>query len=206
MRSQLISRRESMEEDARWIAVITGGAAGETREECFRKLMVKYWKLVTLLALQKVGDREEAEDVAQEAFFRAFRSIGSLHDPDLFLGWLLRIVRNLATDHLRARRPALSLDSLAPEGDTLVVGNSRREEPDFEKGLESDEEVEEVLKALAELPEKYREVITLRYVQNVDGKSMAKLLGEPEGTVRNRLFRALEKLRTLLEERKAHRP
>ena len=111
-RNQLISRSESMEEDARWIAVITGGAAGEAREESFRKLMVKYWKLVTLLALQKVRDREEAEDVAQEAFFRAFRSIGSLHDPDLFLGWLLRIVRNPRHDHrARGSRPCRSTRS-----------------------------------------------------------------------------------------------
>ncbi|MCH2375010.1 MAG: sigma-70 family RNA polymerase sigma factor, partial [Planctomycetes bacterium] len=61
------------------------------------------------------------------------------------------------------------------------------------------EDIEEVLQAVDTLPDHYREVITLRYLRDLDGRTMAKLLGEPEGTVRNRLFRALAKLREILQ-------
>jgi RNA polymerase sigma factor (sigma-70 family) len=59
-----------------------------------------------------------------------------------------------------------------------------------------------VLTALGELPESYREVVTLRYLEGLDGKAMSQLLGEPEGTIRNRLFRALDKIRRNLEAKR----
>ena len=114
---------ESLAEDARWIAAILSGQDAAEREECYRKLMRKYWKVVAVLAAGKVGDPREAEEVTQEAFVRAFRSLGKLSEPVAFLGWLLRIARNLATDRLRGRRSMVSLDAL---GDAAVERREHR--------------------------------------------------------------------------------
>lgn len=191
-------------EDARWVSEILsqGDLPGEnfSREEGYRKLMTKYWKLVSVLATSRVGDAREAEDIAQEAFLRAFRSLHRLSQPVAFLGWLLQIARNLARDHIRRRRPSISLNTL---GEAAERPPRPTEAADFEQDLEVKEETELVRKAMAELPEKYREVVALRYLQSLDGKTMAKLLGEPEGTIRNRLFRALEKLRQALQKKES---
>jgi RNA polymerase sigma-70 factor (ECF subfamily) len=186
--------KQNLAEDASWIATIRHGTRVES-EECFRKLMLKYWKLVLVLARDRLGDPREAEDVAQEAFLRAFRSLDKLEEPVAFLGWLLRIARNLVTDQLRGRRRGVSVDTISEPALPSEAQTS----------LEREEEARMAVDAVSELPEKYREVVLLKYVQGLDGKTMARVLGEPEGTVRNRLFRALEKVRTRLEQKGAQR-
>jgi RNA polymerase sigma-70 factor (ECF subfamily) len=194
---------ESSREDATWIATILSGSPAEAQEECYANLLKKYWKLIVVLASSRTGDRRAAEDIAQEAFIRAFRSLRKLEEPVAFLGWLLRIARNLITDHLRSRPPRM--ETIDAAGD--VAGHwARPEAPDFQQKVEEAEEVELVLSAMKEIPEKYREVVALRYLQGLDGKTMARLLGEPEGTIRNRLFRALEKIRGNLERKRLHEP
>lgn len=201
------ANRESLEEDAKWVRTIVAPTTdGRTREECFRKLYDKYWKLLVMVATQKLGDSREAEEVSQDAFVRAFRALDHLSEPVAFLGWLLRIAQNLATDRLRARRPTVSLDALTEGTSGFETANSQRQETEEpERALELQEEVSLALKVLGELPDRYREVLNLRYLQGLDGKDMARLLGEPEGTVRNRLFRALEKMKSRLEQRRACR-
>lgn len=198
----------SAAEDAEWVARILAGASRQEEEACYERLMKKYWKLVNVLALSKVNDRREAEDICQEAFLRAFRSLDKLAHPVAFLGWLLRITRNLATDHLRSRRSHVSLDVVGEGvGERSRLGCSPdAREPGFEREVEQSEEIELVLHALQELPEAYREVVALKYLHGLDGKTMSRVLGEPEGTVRNRLFRAIEKMRSSLEQRGVRRP
>jgi len=195
-------RKEGVAEDAQWIATILEHRSHEAEEECYAKLLRKYWKLVVVLAVSKVGDRREAEDIAQEAFIRAFRSLDKLSHPVAFLGWLLQIARNLVTDHLRTRRVHVSLEVLGGVVDPSASSGKQTPTPEFETRLEASEEMEEVLGAMNELPERYREVIALRYLQGLSGKQMSELLGEPEGTVRNRLFRAIDKLRESLRLRR----
>jgi RNA polymerase sigma-70 factor (ECF subfamily) len=199
------SATESANEDAMWIATILEQKPARAVEEAYTRLLRKYWKVVMVLTIQRVNDHREAEDIAQEAFIRAFRSLRNLEHPVAFLGWLLRIVRNLTTDHIRSRRPHISLDAVPPgalESDSRLehAPGRRPPQPDFQKRLEEKDELEQVLEALSELPERYREVVTLKYLQGLDGKSMAKVLDEPEGTVRNRCFRALEKIRKKIEK------
>ena len=189
-------------EDARWVEAILARRSSEEEEEGYAALMRKYWKLVNVLALSRLGDPREAEDVAQETFFRAFRALESLAQPVAFLGWLLRILRNLVTDHLRARRPLVSLDSIAAKAGAGRV-DPVDHRPGFVERIETAEEVDLVLDAMKELPERYREMLALRYIHGLDGKTIAGVLGEPEGTVRNRLFRALEKLRETIKRGKA---
>jgi RNA polymerase sigma-70 factor (ECF subfamily) len=176
--------------------------------------MLKYWKLVVVLSANRVRDRRDAEDITQEAFFRAFRALDTLSEPVAFLGWLLRIAQNVATDHLRSRRSVVSLDAIgeAPRfsgtsnrGTSVPRHSWSDQDSSFAQQIEAREDAEEALEALDTLPEKYKEVVTLRYLRGFDGKTMAKLLGEPEGTIRNRLFRGLEKLRSVLETKRAHK-
>ncbi len=194
--------RQSYEDDSRSIEVIRRAGQSREAEEAYRHLVEKYWETVMLLAASKIRDVREAEDVAQESFARAFRSLDRLQEPSAFLGWLLRITRNIATDHLRTRRSELPLSGLNPA--TIESGRKRAtesEDTDHRERSERAEEVEAVLQALQELPDAYREVITLKYLHQMDGRTMARKLGEPEGTIRNRLFRALRKLRQTLEPR-----
>ncbi len=198
------TRSDSFEQDAFWVRMILREMDPAQREECFRSLMVKYWRLVGVMVAQRLGnDRRDAEDVTQEAFFRAFRSLKQLSEPTAFLGWLLKIARNLATDHLRTKRRTVSLDALGESSAQLQGALQSRRSPEFEKAIELNEETTLVMRALAELPECYREVVTLKYMQGLDGREMARLLNEPEGTIRNRLFRALDKLRRSLDKQKA---
>ena len=190
--------RSPYAEDAHWVELIRRAKRSSEKEFAYENLLKKHWQGVTVLALGRVGELREAEDVAQETFERAFRSLDKLKEPTAFLGWLLRIASNVATDHIRSRKPVVSLDtlgeSIAPESQR---GKSARE-PEFQRLVEQDDEIAVVIDALGELPDRYREVITLKYLRDMDGRAMAEQLGEPEGTVRNRLFRALEKLRGVL--------
>src|SRR5262245_17967846 len=192
---------ESLIEDARWIETILTTQDVAAREACFASLMKKYWKLVVVLVTSRVRDPREAEDIAQEVFVRSFSSLPKLAEPVAFLGWLLRIARNLATDRLRSRRPTVSLEALGGAVEELALGAPDGSPAEFTRGVETAEEVSRALRALEELPEMYREVVALKYLKGLDGKTMAALLGEPEGTIRNRLFRALEKLREALSRK-----
>src|SRR5688572_16607013 len=198
---------DSLAEDAQAVALILAAEDAAAREPHYRRLVRKYWKIVNVIVSSRLGDPREAEDVAQEAFLRAFTSLPSLSRPDAFVGWLLKIARNLATDRLRKRRTIVSLEALG-EGMEESHGFARRSEEadDPSRNLEAGEELRMVLDALQSLPDAYREVVALRYLEALDGKSMARALGEPEGTVRNRLFRALEMLREKVLRKGARSP
>ena len=163
-------------------------------EDAFRVLLERYWKVVVVLAESRVQCRRDAEDIAQEAFLRAWRSIDGLEKPKHFLGWLLTIVRNLSSDRLRRRKPMSSLDAMESASDT--IGDLKA--ASVESRIERDEQWEIVTRALSDLPDRYRTVVILRYLRGLSSREMADSLGEPEGTIRNRLFRALAKLRDRL--------
>jgi len=174
-------------------------AAGRpAADDAYTALFKKYWKVVMLQLQTRLASSRDAEDLAEEAFIRAWKSLDQLENPNAFLGWLLRIARNLATDHLRRRRKETSLDSLG--SDTVESAQWRNRGGNrVEDRVEQKEEAELVRIALQRLPERYRTVVSLRYLQGLSNQEMARSLGEPEGTIRNRLFRALGKLRKDLE-------
>jgi len=193
--SRTVPDTDNLAEDARSVAAILAAEDAAAREPHYRRLVRKYWKVVNVIVSSRLGDAREAEDVAQETFLRAFTSLPSLSRPDAFVGWLLKIARNLATDRLRKRKATVSLDAMGDGMEESHAFARRSEDPDPSRNLEAGEELRMVLDALQSLPDAYREVVALRYLEALDGKSMARALGEPEGTVRNRLFRALEMLR-----------
>ena len=191
------SPRDPALRDARDVETILTSAPGSERESAYAALMERHWTVLSMLLSSQLRDPREAEDVAQDAFIRAFRRLHRLNEPRAFLGWLIRIARNLATDRIRSRRRTVSLDAL--RGGREEPPPNLRQPASHEVELQTKEEIARVLNAVGTLPEKYRVVVTLRYVKGLDGKTMSTMLGEPEGTVRNRLFRALEKLRQQLQ-------
>ena len=175
-------------EDARRVEEVL-----QSDRNAFRHLVDKYWDLIVVLVFQKLGDRDEAEDIAQEVFWRAYRNLGRLRQPERFLPWVLRISRRLVADHFRSsrRNRPVSLENLKEEG-------LETQAPEVGSKLHEKEEHLKVLLAVGQLSEKYRLMITLRYFQGLSCEAIAGLLKEPAGTVRNRLFRAHRKLERLL--------
>jgi len=161
--------------------------------EAYRTLVGKYWRVLSALAYQTIGDREEAEDVAQEAFIRAFAALPRLKDPRKFFPWLLAIMRRISLDRIRARRRRR----------TQSLGDLPEEiQPSTGSDLEAVEERDEAiaaLRAIGRLPERDRIVLTLRYLLEYEPHRIAEILDEPDGTIRNRIFRALHRLRRLLD-------
>jgi RNA polymerase sigma-70 factor, ECF subfamily len=162
-------------------------------KEAYAKLVSKYWRFLIAWVRPRVRNASEAEDVVQETFIRAFRALGKLEDPKRFMNWILKIARNQAADHARRSRTFQSLDRLTEEGEVPASALSVIE--DLAEKIDLGEEHRAILEAVNRLPDKYRVVIMLRYFEGLSGSEIAKLLGEPEGTIRNRLFRALEKVR-----------
>jgi RNA polymerase sigma-70 factor (ECF subfamily) len=154
--------------------------------EAFGKLVDRHRRTVFALALQRGFQQAEADDLAQEVFVKAYKSLGGLQEPERFARWLYGIAGHVLADAARVRRRRrgdTGLDN-APEPEA-PAGNAA----DFD--LDLARESADVVRALAELPEEQRLVLTLRYLENLSPKEIAERLGEPRGTVRSRLHHAL---------------
>ncbi len=158
----------------------------------FGELVDKYWDKITALVYQKLGRFPEVEDIVQETFIKAYNRLPQLRVPGSFAAWLYQIASKLCIDHLRRRkRKNLSLDAMQER-------DQQFEKPQKEitvSGL-----FDYVLEAVGSLPEKYRVIVTLRFMQAMSCKEIAQHLDLAPGTVRNRLFRANEILKRKLEK------
>lgn len=167
-------------------------------EEACRLLVSRHWRLLIGWVRPRVADPSLAEDIAQESLIRALRAIDRLENPDRFVPWLMRIAMNQTVDLTRKRqREPIAADwATAPESEPCDPRS--RNEP-FQ-ALDAEVTRVQLQTAIDQLPELYRVVVFLRYFEGLSGHQIAVQLGEPEGTIRNRLFRAIEKLRERLVE------
>lgn len=157
----------------------------------FGALVDLYWQRVSVFVYQKLAGEGEAQDIVQETFIKAYHHLPRLRKSDNFAGWLYRIAARLCTDYLRAKgHRALSLERAQERQKELLANTARG----------ADEFLSELLDALQKLPEKYREVVILRFIGEFACSEISKYLGEPEGTIRNRLFRANELLKERLKQ------
>lgn len=159
----------------------------EGEREAFAQLVERYRRPIYALALQKVQNSADAEDVAQEAFIKAYRSLDSLREPSKFGSWLYGITLRGAVDWLRVRGKSARME------DDLGLFS-----PAFQANAELRELVETVMAAVGELSDAHRLVVTLRYVEGYSSKEIAETLSESRGAIRSRLFKAMQILRKRL--------
>jgi RNA polymerase sigma-70 factor (ECF subfamily) len=182
-----------------------GGDERELIQRClagdaaaFEPLVERYRQRVWRLAYQVLRDREEAWDCAQEAFVRAFHSLGSFRGQSAFYTWLFRITVNVATDRQRAR----GAQARAFGTERLPEEEWRRTTPDPGAGPDvaaaRSEQRERIRQALDALPPKARTVIMLSDVEGLSYREIADVLRCPIGTVMSRLHNARQRLKTLL--------
>jgi RNA polymerase sigma factor (sigma-70 family) len=163
-------------------------------ETAYEAVLELYRDRVFALLLRLVRDPRDAEDLAQEAFLKAFRAMGSYDPSRPMLSWLFKIAHNAALDFLRAKGEDLAaLDG--PDGAYDPVSP----EAGAEASLLAAERSERLERLIASLPPLYREVLQLRHGEDLDYRAIAEVLGLPEGTVKIRLFRARDLLRSKLE-------
>ena len=174
-------------------AVIRRVCAGDT--DAFEALVTAYQKQVYNLALRTVGNEEDAADMTQEAFLRAYRSLGSFRGDSKFSVWLYRLTTNICIDFLRSRgrRPTVSLTAADEdeEPQELDVADDRF---DPVQSLERAELRRAGQRGLASLPEDYRRILMLRELSGLSYAEIGQVLRLEEGTVKSRLFRARKKL------------
>ena len=170
----------------------------------FNLLVVKYQHRVLKLVSRFVNDAAEAEDVAQEAFIKAYRALPSFRGESAFYTWLYRIAINTAKNALvsNRRRPVdFDLDLQDPD---QYERQARLKEADTPEGVLLTEEIRQVVeRAMEQLPEDLRTAIVLRELEGLSYEEIAEAMDCPVGTVRSRIFRAREaidkKLKPLLD-------
>jgi len=172
-------------------SLVERARGGDT--EAFRALVEKYQDRVFALARRMVGDREEAEEVAQDAFLRAWRALPRFRADARFSTWLYRIAYRRACD------AAASLGGRRHRERGLEMAESIAD-PAPAAGPSGGEELERLV---ASLPEAQRAAITLFYYQDRSLGEVARILGLPEGTVKTHLHRARAALRRALQRGEA---
>ena len=163
-------------------------------ETAFNELVSRHRQEIFFLALGLVGTREDAEDLAQDAFVRAYESLPKFRGQSSFRTWLYRIALNLCLNEVRKRkvRQLMSLDS---SGTTMV---SREVKPD--EAMEEAERHQRLAAAVGKLPPKQKRVFALRYFSEMPYAEIAEMLDREVGTVKANYFQAIQKLRAVLKD------
>lgn len=171
-------------------------------QESFDDLMGRSYKKVFNTAYRLVGNRNDAEDLTQEAFFRAYRGFGEFEGDRPFENWILRIVSRLFLDLLRARRrriQAVSYDAaLSIEGGESVYFDKPDDRPNPEQAVLNETLSEDLTAAIQGLNEEQKQLLILADVQGMPYHDIAELMGKPVGTIRSRLHRVHRHLRAKL--------
>jgi len=167
-------------------------------ESAFVELVGRYKDKIYNLAYRMLGNREEAEDVAQETFLHTFRALDSFRVEERFSPWIYKIASNLCLDRLRKYRYIVtSLDEpIGSGGDIPQQVADWSSSPD--KVYEVNELRADTQHAISGLPPKYKVVVVLRHLHDMSYDEIARVLNIPQGTVKTRLFRAREILRRRL--------
>ena len=164
---------------------------GDSR--AFDMLVLKYQHRIFGLISRYVHDADEVQDVAQEAFIKAYRALPRFRGDSAFYTWLYRIAINTAKNHLvsRSRRPPGS-DVDVEDAEYYVSGGALHEIETPESALFGSELKEVVERAIRDLPEDLRTAVTLREFDGLSYEDIADIMDCPVGTVRSRIFRARE--------------
>ncbi|MCK4656684.1 MAG: sigma-70 family RNA polymerase sigma factor [candidate division Zixibacteria bacterium] len=169
-------------------------------QKAYEALLARHNKAIFHVVMKIVRNREEAQDLVQETFMKAFNALASYRSEYRFSTWLYKIAANCAIDFIRKKRiEALSLDKPIETKD----GRVEFEVPDSSWNPEQDlvrkQKLKSIEEAIDSLPDKYREVIIYRHKDDKPYEEIADILKVPVGTVKARIFRARELLKKKLK-------
>lgn len=169
-------------------------------KRAFDLLVLKYQHKILGLVVRFVHDSHEAQDVAQEAFIKAYRALGNFRGESAFYTWLYRIAINTAKNYLvaKGRRPPDS-DVSAENAEFYEGDHALKDIETPERALLRDEIEAAVHKAIQNLPEDLRTAVTLREFDGLSYEDIGKVMQCPVGTVRSRIFRAREAIDKVLQ-------
>ena len=164
----------------------------------FETLVDRFMGRAMAVAMQYVGNRDDALDLAQEAFYRVYKNLDSFREGERFAPWFFRILRNACLNFLEKKRRGRSFsihasdedgnDYPLPDGALCPLGM-----------VESNEAQKQLRAGIEKLSLKHREIIWLRHFEELDYASIAETLEIPIGTVMSRLFHARQKLKDIME-------
>jgi len=171
--------------EAEWVRLARAGDA-----RAFEMLVTSYERVVYATASRMLGNAEDARDVTQTVFVKAWQALDSFDPMHRFFSWIYRITVNESLNMIRARRPS------APVDDALPAGGAA---PDDD--VHASELREAMRAAMLELSDDYRQVIVLRHGMNHSYQEIARMIGVPEKTVKSRLYTARQLLAQALRRR-----
>lgn len=182
-----------MTNEREWIRQVLSGD-----QDAFAHLVAEYEKQVYHLCLKMVGNAEDAEDLAQEAFFKAWKGLKFYKFESSFSTWLYRLTTNVCIDHLRKQKrqaaASLTLDD-EENGQELELPDR---EPMPEEQLLKKERQQQLQQAMGKLEEEARLILTLRVVEDLSYEQIAQIMDLKIGTVKSRIARARERLKNIL--------
>lgn len=179
--------------------LVRKAAAGDG--DAFEQLVLSYEKPIYNLCLRMCGNSDDAMDLTQETFLKAWRNLGAFRSDAAFSTWLYRLCSNVCIDHLRreGKRKVIPLHTEDDDGEerTMDVADPA---PGPQERLEAADQRQQVADALQSLEPEYREALTLRVIHDMSYADIADVLQVREGTVKSRIARAREKMRQAMEK------
>ena len=182
------------------------GRAVDGDRKAFDELIVRYQRQAVAVSYRLLGNTQDALEVTQDAFLKAFTSLETLQKPEAFGGWLMRIVSNLSLNFRRGRKnkQQLPLDDLLGASEPSRSNGSgsdwMAQSGDPVRRLESQEMGQKLQQALSELPEKQRLAIVMFTIEEMPQKQVAEALGCSVEAVKWHVFQGRKKLRELLKD------
>ncbi|WP_440998823.1 RNA polymerase sigma factor [Fodinibius sp. SL11] len=196
------SPRENASESSLEDDVLVKRAKGGD-EKAYKKLVDKYERALYFHILKMVKDREQVEDLVQEAFVKAFDNLNTYSTNYAFSTWLYRIATNNTIDYLRKKKlKTLSIDKPMKTKDGEMEMQLPDESASTDRDIIKKQRKKIVQNAIADLPDKYRKVIELRHMEEKSYKEISDILDKPLGTVKAHIFRARELLYKELKDKK----
>jgi len=171
------------------------------RQYAYKQLMNRYKPGIFKMIYQIIKNREETEDIVQETFIKAFKSLDSYNSKYAFSTWLYKIAYNHSIDTIRKRKmKTFSLDKPIKLSKGEVKHEIRDESFVPDKELLHRESINNILKQVESLPDKYKQALILRHQEEHSYEEISSILNIPIGTVKARIFRAREMLKKKLQE------